>query len=79
MLGPPTSIIEKMPYRLAYSLILWGHFLDWGSLRSDDFRLCQVDMKLASTLGVVILIGSYFFINAMKYIIIPFSLVFRSC
>jgi len=42
-LGPPTS------YRLAYRLILRRHPLDRGSLLPDDFRLCQVDIKLAGT------------------------------
>jgi hypothetical protein len=26
-LDPPTSITKKIPYRLAYNLILWRHFL----------------------------------------------------
>jgi hypothetical protein len=38
-----------MPYGLSYSLILWRHFLTWGSLLSDDFSLCQADIKLSST------------------------------
>jgi hypothetical protein len=29
---------------------LWSHFLNWGSLRSDDYSLCQGDIKLAITL-----------------------------
>jgi hypothetical protein len=43
------SLIKKTPYRLAYSPIIWEHFLNWGSLLSDDFSLCQVDIKLSST------------------------------
>lgn len=34
---PPQSLIKKMPYRLAYNPILWRHFLNCGSLLSDDF------------------------------------------
>lgn len=35
---------KKMSYSLVYGLILWGYFLSWGSLLSDDFTLCQVDI-----------------------------------
>jgi hypothetical protein len=28
-----------------YSVILWGHFLNWGSLLSSLCSLCQIDMK----------------------------------
>lgn len=28
---PSQSLIKKMPFRLAYSPILWKHFLHWGS------------------------------------------------
>jgi hypothetical protein len=40
---PHWSLIKKMPY----SLILWRCILNWGSLLSDDSRLCEVDIKLA--------------------------------
>ena len=30
----PQSLLMQMPYRLAYSLIFWRHFLDWSSLLS---------------------------------------------
>lgn len=46
---PHWSLIKKMPYSLPYTLILWRHFLSWGSLLSDDSSLCQADIKLAST------------------------------
>ena len=36
-------------YKLSYYLFLWRHFLNYDSLLSDDFSLCQVDIKLAST------------------------------
>jgi hypothetical protein len=39
-----------MPFRLVYNLILWKHFLNWGSLFFDDSILRQVDIKLVSTL-----------------------------
>lgn len=42
-------LIKKILYKLAYSLIIWKHFVNWGSFLSDDFRLCQVDRKLANT------------------------------
>ena len=42
------SLIKEMPYRLAYSLILWRDFHNYGFLLSDDSRLCQVDIKLTS-------------------------------
>ena len=46
---PHQSLIKEMPYRSAYSLILWRHFLNWDSLLSDDFSLCHIDIKLSST------------------------------
>jgi hypothetical protein len=42
---PHQSLIKKTPY----SQILWRHFLNWGSLLSGDFGLCQVGIKPAST------------------------------
>jgi hypothetical protein len=42
---PPWSLIEKMPY----SWISWRHFLNWSSFLCDNYSLCQVDRKLAST------------------------------
>ena len=36
-------------HRLAYNAILWNHFLNRGVLFSGDFSLCQVGIKLAST------------------------------
>jgi hypothetical protein len=42
---PHQSLIKKMPH----SPILQGHLLNWDSLLSGDFSLCQVDIKLAST------------------------------
>ena len=52
-MAPPTMVwalshqspIKKMPYRLTYNPILWMHFLDWGSLLSDDYSSGQVDIK----------------------------------
>jgi hypothetical protein len=46
---PHQSLIKKMPYRFAFSLILQGHCLGWIFLLSDDFSLCQVDIKIVST------------------------------
>lgn len=34
-LSPP-SLIKKIPYRFAYRLILFRHYLNWGSLFSSD-------------------------------------------
>jgi hypothetical protein len=56
-MAPPTrgwalfhqSLIKKMLYWLASSLVLWRYFLNWGSLLSDDISVCQVDIKLSST------------------------------
>lgn len=48
-LGSPLSLVKKMPSRFTYSLTYWG-ILNWGSLSSDDSRLCQVGIKLASTM-----------------------------
>jgi hypothetical protein len=45
----PHQALIKMPYSLAYSPILWRHFLNFSSLLlSDDFSLHQVDIKLTS-------------------------------
>jgi hypothetical protein len=43
--GPPSLITKKMPY----SWISWRHFPNWSSFLCDNFKLCQVDTKLAST------------------------------
>ena len=45
-LTPPLSIanFKKLPY----SWILWRHFLHWVSLLSDNFSLCQIDIRPAS-------------------------------
>ena len=40
---PHIALIEKMPYRLTYNLILWRHFLSEGSPLSDDSSLSQDD------------------------------------
>jgi hypothetical protein len=39
-LDPPTSITNS------YKSILWRHFLNRSSFLSDDFSLCQADIKL---------------------------------
>ena len=57
LMAPPTMglalsqppLIKTTPYRFTFSWILWKHFLNWGSLLSDDSSLCQVDIKVAST------------------------------
>jgi hypothetical protein len=46
---PYQPLVKKILYGLAYRSVLWGHFLNWGSLLSDDVHLCQGDIKLAST------------------------------
>lgn len=46
---PHKSLIKKnMPYRIIYNPILWGHFLNLGSLLSDDCSLFQVGINLTS-------------------------------
>lgn len=37
---------------MPYSWIAWKHFLNRGSLPSDDSSLCHVDINLASTKAV---------------------------
>jgi hypothetical protein len=46
---PHQLLIKEMPYSLACSPVLWRHFLNWGSLLSDDYSLCQVDRNRART------------------------------
>lgn len=43
------SVIKEMHYRLVYSLISQRNFLNQGSLLSDNYCLCQVDIKLTCT------------------------------
>ena len=57
---PHQWLIKKRPYRLLYILILWRHFLSRGSLLSDDFSLCQVDIKLATHDSCCILLTAYY-------------------
>jgi hypothetical protein len=48
--GPfPINHGHKIVLQVPHSLILWRHFLNWGPLLSNDFILCQVDIKLFST------------------------------
>ena len=35
---PPQPNPKKMLYSLAYSPVIWRHFLTWGSLLSDDSK-----------------------------------------
>lgn len=44
------TAIKQMFCRLAYSLLLWRHFLNGGFLISDDYSLCQVVIKLVGIL-----------------------------
>ena len=46
---PYQSLIKKMSYGYLLSPILWRHFLNRGSLLSDDSRLYHIDIKVAST------------------------------
>ena len=41
---------------MPYSPIIGRHFFNCGSLFSDDSSLCQVDLKVASTTGMFIVI-----------------------
>lgn len=48
-LGTPPPIIKEHVYRLAYSLILWYHFLNQCFLISNALSLCQVDIAKQHT------------------------------
>jgi hypothetical protein len=51
---PPHRLpINKISFKLLWSLIL-RHFLSWGSVSSDDFSVCQVDLRLPSASSAVI-------------------------
>ena len=52
---PYQSLIKEIPYRLAYSPILWRHFLNWGFLLSDDFSLCQLDIKMSQHVSLIVM------------------------
>jgi hypothetical protein len=43
---PHQSLITKMLYRLVYRAVIWWYYLNWGSLLSDNFTLCLVDIKV---------------------------------
>lgn len=45
-----TCTIWLINNKISYSLILWSHFLSWGSLLFDESSLCQLDIKLARIL-----------------------------
>lgn len=48
--APPSITNLENAWRLAYSSISRRrHFLTWGSLLADDFRLCHLDMKSSSS------------------------------
>ena len=62
--GPPCqSQIKKR----GYSWILWIHFLNRGSLLSDDFSLYQVDIKLFSMVFLLYFLSilCFFTVDAM--------------
>lgn len=40
----------KRPHGLYHTTIWWRHFLDWRSLFPNDLSLCQVDIKVVSTI-----------------------------
>jgi hypothetical protein len=42
---PHQLLVKKVLCRRGYSLILWRHFLTWGSLLSGDAGLCHIDIK----------------------------------
>ena len=46
---PCQSQLKTIPDRFTYSLVLWRHFLSWGSFLPNAFSLCQGDIKLSST------------------------------
>ena len=57
-LGPPPSVTYwGNAHRLACSLVLWRHFLHWGSLLSDDFSLCQADKTNHHNIQAEIIMG----------------------
>ena len=60
------SLIKKMPYRLVYSPILWKTFSQLRLL-SDDSSLCQVDIKLVSTLTQKWFSVFIYFISALVF------------
>jgi len=60
-----------MPYRLAYNPILWRHFLHWESLLSDDFSLCQVDIKLSAQKSLALILST-------KWLVCLFHMSFPS-
>lgn len=43
---PHQSLINKMPHRFAYRLVLWKIFFNSSLLFSNHCRLCQVGIKL---------------------------------
>lgn len=55
---PHQSLIKTILYKFACSIVLWKHFLNWGSLLLDDSSLCQVNIKLTSTPENTQLLGS---------------------
>jgi hypothetical protein len=48
---PYQSGIKEIFYRLAYSWIIWRHFLNLGSHLSNDYSLSKVDMKVVNNSG----------------------------
>jgi hypothetical protein len=72
-LCPPTTQINIITSIFAYSLILWMNFLNWGSVLSYDYNLCQDDITLVIT--VPWLFKSFFFRHiVLLLLILPWSL-----
>ena len=49
------SLMKKMPWRLAQAWFFWKHFLNWSSLLSDTFSLCQADIKVFSIINLFLM------------------------
>lgn len=58
---------------------LWRHFLHLGSLLSDDSSVCQVDVKLSSTVHICLSLLKQFSSlhpsNIFFYLLIPWGLI----
>lgn len=51
-LGPLTSFSNQQNVPQACPKTIWlGYFVYWGSIFSNDSRVCQLDLKLVSTMG----------------------------
>lgn len=54
---PHQSLIDNMPYKLAYNPTLWRNSFNWHSFLSDDCTVSQVEIKMSYIFDLHFIVG----------------------